>query len=205
MTSFFGGGGGADDAAEEARQREIERQEAIASGTKRVNSIFDTQFSPAFFQQRFQSALDFWLPQLQDQYTDAQRALTLALSRSGNLNSSVRAERFADLQQKFELQRQGIVDRARTGLNDEKSGIERARSSLISQLSSTADASGAAQQATNQARLLSEPPAYDPLEQVFQDVTAGLATAADVERRRRETIGATTFGPSRLSSAIVGG
>lgn len=206
MTSFFGGGGGgADDAAEEARRREEERQARIAEGTQRINTTFDSRFNPGFFQQRFQTALDFWMPQLQKQFTDSQRQLTLALSRAGQLNSSVRGEKFADLEEQFDLQSQAIQDRARGLLNEEKANIERSRSGLISQLSSTADASAAAQQANNQARLLSAPASFEPLEQVFVDVTSGLASVADAERRRRESLGAQVFGrPSGGSSFTVG-
>ena len=202
-SSLFGGGV-SNNAAEEARRAEEERQQRIAQGTQRVNAIFDEQFSPSFFQGRFQNAMDYWLPQLQKQHTDAQRQLALALSRAGQLNSSVRAQRFADLQGDFETQRQAVVDRARRSLQEEKANVERSRSNLINQLASTADAEGAATQAISQARLLSEPPSFEPLEQLVQDVTAGLATASDIERRRREAIGARSFGTTP-SSVIIGG
>lgn len=204
VSSIFGGG--VDSGADDARRREEERRQRIAEGTSRVNSIFDAQFSPNFFQERFQSAMNFWLPQLQSQFTDAQRDLTLALSRAGQLNSSTRGQRFAELGEKFELQRQALVDRARGQVNQEKADIERARSGLISQLSSTGDAAGAAQQALNQARVLSEPASFDPLEQLFVDVTSGIASVADVERRNRQQIGARVFASSpSQSSGIVRG
>jgi hypothetical protein len=55
------------------------------------------QFGDDFYSGRKQAYLDYATPQLNDQYGEAQRQLAFALDRSGMLDSSVRAQKEADL------------------------------------------------------------------------------------------------------------
>lgn len=178
----MGGGGKGGGAAAQARADEQARQEKIRQGTERIGSIFDSQFNDKFFDKRRQSYVDFAMPQLQDQYADTQKELTFALARGGNLNSSVRGEKTADLEKRYNLANQEIQDKALSQANETRSQVEGSRSDLVTMLNATGDAEGAANSAVTRATTLSQPTAYSPLSQLFADFTAGLGTQAALER-----------------------
>src|SRR5687768_6183488 len=160
--------------AERARREEQQRQKRIREGTTRVNSIFDSQFNPGYFEGRQQAYIDYANPQLEQQRDSAQKELTFALARSGLLDSSVRGQKAGELQQKYDLNKQQIADQALSYSGEAKSAVEDARAGLINTLNATGDAEGAASSAINRASALSKPAAFSPLSQLFADFTAGL-------------------------------
>ncbi len=178
----MGGKSGGNKAANQARADEAARQARIRQGTQRVGTIFDGQFNDDFFKGRQEAYIDYAKPQLEDQYGDAQKQLTFALARGGNLNSSVRGEKAADLQQRFDLTKQEITDKGLSYANEARSSVEGARSDLIGMLNATGDAEGAANSAVSRASTLSQPAAFSPLSQLFGDITAGLGQQAALER-----------------------
>ena len=165
-----------------ARADEQARQDRIREGTQRIGTVFDGQFNDQFFDGRRQAYIDYAKPQLEDQYGDAQKQLTFALARGGNLNSSVRGEKAADLQQRFDLTKQEITDKGLSYANEARSNVEGARSDLVGMLNATGDAEGAANSAITRASTLSQPAAFSPLSQLFGDITAGLGQQAALER-----------------------
>lgn len=165
-----------------ARIDESMRQEKVREGTNRVNNIFDGQFNEDFFNNRRQAFLDYAKPQLEDQFGDAQEQLTFALARGGNLDSSVRAQKSAELQKQYDLNQQKIADEALASATQARTSVEDARSNLISTLSATGDAEGAANSAMTRAAALSQPTQFNPLTQLFSDFTAGLGQQAALER-----------------------
>lgn len=198
----MGGGGKSSRASAQARADEQARQERIRQGTERVGSIFDSQFNDTFFDNRRKAYVDFATPQLQDQYADTQKELTFALARGGNLNSSVRGEKTADLEKRYNLANQEIQDKALSQANETRSQVEGSRSDLISMLNATGDAEGAANSAVNRATALSQPTAYSPLSQLFSDFTAGLGTQAALERANYYSGGQVG---SRYNTGLFGG
>lgn len=139
-------------------------------------------FNDAFFDQRRQAYTDYANPQLEDQYGKAQKELTFALSRAGLTDSSVRAAKFGELQQKYDLNKQQIADEAQSHANQARNSIEEARANLIQTLNATGDAEGTANMAVSRAQALSRPTAFSPLSQLFSDFTAGLGTQAALEK-----------------------
>jgi len=175
----------------------------LFGGTKTL-----TGFNPDFFSGRKQSFLDYANPQLDDQYGDAQRELTFALDRAGLLDSSARATKAAELQKKYDLNKQQIADQALSYETQAKSAVEDARSNLIATLNATGDAQGAANSAITRASVLSQPAAYSPLSQLFADFTSTLGTQAALEKANYYSGGQTgaryttgLFAPS--SNAVV--
>jgi len=179
------GNDGSDQAAAdaaEARRREAERAARIRAGASNINNAF-AKYDDGFFDNRRQSYLDFANPQLDDQFKDATRELTLALARSGILNSSAKSRRFGDLQTSYDNQSRAVSDKANEYVNNTRSAIELAKSDLLSQNQAMADPALAANLAANRATTATAMPAYSPLNQVFASVTEGIATQADLERR----------------------
>lgn len=167
--------------AERARQEEQARQDRIRQGTDTINSTFG-QFDDPFFGDIRQSYIDYARPQLDRQFNDAREQLTYALARQGTLNSSTRGEQTADLQERRDLNLQDITDQARQFETDARNNVERARADLLTTLQATGDAEGASNAALSRASILSAPPSYSPLGQLFQDSTALLNQQAALER-----------------------
>jgi hypothetical protein len=198
-------GGGGEAAA--AREDEAKRQRSIRQGTSRVNDIFG-QFDDEFFNGRRDAYTAYATPQLEDQYGDAQKELTFALTRAGLLDSSVRGQKAGELQQRNDLLAQQIGDQALASANADRNAVEDARANLIATLNATGDATGVANQALTRASVLSKPQAYNPLTNLFADFTYGLGTQAALERANAYSGGATgvrydtgLFGPN--AGAVV--
>lgn len=173
-----GGGGGE---AKAARQEEAARQARIRQGTRKINRTF-RQFDDDFFGNASKAYVDFATPQLNDQYKDAGEELAYDMARRGLDDSSVNAEKNADLSKLFELNRQDIVDKGREYGTKLKGDVQDAKSDLITTLTATGDKAGAASAALARADALSDPPAYSPLTQLFADFTSTLGTQAGLER-----------------------
>lgn len=205
----MGGSNAGARAAEEARAAEQARQGAIRAGTQRVNNIFDGQFNDQFFDGRRQAFIDYARPQVEDQFGDAQEQLTFALARGGNLNSSTRADKSADLQKRFDIANQEIADKGLSHANEARNSVEGARSDLISMLNATGDAEGAANSAISRASTLSQPTGFSPVSQLFGDFTAGLGQQAALERAAAFSGGQVQpryntglFGPNRNAVSV---
>lgn len=149
----------------------------LFSGTEKTAA-----FDDAFFQGRRDAYTNYATPQLEDQYGKTQRELIFSLDRSGNLDSSARGEKMSDLQQMYDIQKQGVADKALSYETTARNSVEDARSNLIATLNATGDAEGAAKSALARSQALSAPPAYDPLGQLFTDFTNTLGIQAAQER-----------------------
>lgn len=171
-----------------ARQDEQARQQKIRAGTANVDSIFNTQFTPEFFDARKQGYLDYATPQLEDQFSKAKEQLTFALARSGTNDSSIRAGKEAELKQKYDLNRQQIADSALSYSGQARNSVEDARNNLISTLNASGDAEGAANGALSRASALSTPPSYSALGDLFAGFTSALGTQAAAERATAQSI-----------------
>lgn len=165
-----------------ARQDEQARQARIREGTAQISDLFDSQFNDDFFSGRRQAYLDYASPQLEDQYGKAQKDLTFALTRANLLDSSVRGDKVAELQQKYDLNKQQIADQALASETDARNAVENGRGDLIAMLNATGDAQGTVNSAMSRAAALSQPAAFNPLTSLFADFTAGLGQQAALEK-----------------------
>lgn len=172
----------ANEEAEKAREAEEARQAKIREGTGRINTIFDKQFTPKFYGEQSNAYKQYAMPQLNKQYEDAGSELTFDLARRGLTDSSIRADKSADLSELYTLNKQGTIDKAREFATNARGAVEDARNDLILTLQSTGDAEGAAKSALARAGALSKPPAYSPLEDLFLSFTSGLGAQAGLER-----------------------
>ncbi len=168
--------------AKRARKEEEARQGRIREGTTSINTKFDTEFDQSFFDRLRDSYVGYARPQLDEQFGDAREKLTYALARNGTLDSSMRTNQNADVQREYDRNLQDITDKGREYETTARTGVENARSDLISMLQVTGDAQGAANAALSRAKTLSQPPAYSPLGQLFTDFTSGLSQQAAFER-----------------------
>jgi hypothetical protein len=155
-------------------------------GTAVDSTPFDnggfTGFNDAFYNGRQQAYLDYALPQLDQQEAEARKKLVFALDRQGQLNSSTRAEREAELQRLTDSNRQGIYANAQGSANDARTNVEAARGDLINMLNTTGDVQGTVSNALSRATAMSQPTQFSPLSSMFDNFTSALGTQANAER-----------------------
>ena len=165
----FGGGKKPpkDNSAELARQEEEARQARIQAGESNIDAQFSQAFSPDYFNNYQTSYEGAYTPDLTDQYQDARKKLTYALSRSGNLTSSSGAEKIGALKGREVSERAAIRNRAMSAVNDLKSRVEHQRNDLYGMNRSAADPSSAAARAAAATGSLQASPTYSPLGDVF--------------------------------------
>ena len=189
----FGSSG--DGGAAEARKREEERQARVNEGAAEIEKVF-SQFDDSFFDKRRQAQMDYERPQIDDQYKDALGELAFALSRSGLRNSSVGATRRAKGAKDYNFQLQESAARGERSAADARSAINKAEQDLLTNNMAIANPTAAANAAISAAEANTALPKYEPLMDLFADLTEGLATQADLERRGKSRYQSGLFSPS---------
>lgn len=178
----FGGGPKVDDSiqrqqmaeAEAARKKEEEREARIKTGTAKLDTQF-AGFDDNFYNGRRNAYTGFYQPQLDDQFGQARDQLTYALARAGTLNSTLAADKQADLTKKYDVQRASILSQANDQVSAQQSRIGNEKSALVAQLNATGDADAVSNQALSRTQqLYQEQPAYNPLGDIFSGVAAGI-------------------------------
>lgn len=193
-------------AAEEARRKEEERQQRITEGTAQIDETFG-QFDDAFYDKFSGQFMDYYQPQLDDQFGDANDQLTFALARSGNLNSTHAADSRAELTSAYDDARAGILSEANAQTDGLRNSVTGEKSSLVAQLNATGDSERASNEATARAsQLFNSAPTYNPLGDIFAGITSGYA-AAQYGNQQQATWNRYTGGGTRSggSGRIVGG
>lgn len=197
---FFGNSG--PDPSVVARQSEERRAGRIREGTANINQQFEG-FNPEFFGEIEQSALDFFNPQLTEQFQGTREGVVKNLARSGNLSGSVGATTLGNLFAERAKQQARIGERARGIAGEAKAGVERNRASLIQNLSATADPFAAAQAAGASAASLSAPQQFSPLGDAFSRFSNLASPQIQAARAGIDTPFSGLFRPSGNSQTIV--
>lgn len=195
------GGSGGDTGADDARAEEEARQKRIRDSRASIDTIFDT-YDEDFYDRQRNAYLNYATPQVEDQFGDAMRELTFALSRSGKLDSALAARR--------EAKAQKMKDQAMINVNKQgddlvytmKGNMEKARGDLYDQASSLADVDAARTLAISNFDTTSKPPIYNPVTDLFVKVTEGMATQADLERRQKSRNDSGLFTTSDSSKTV---
>jgi hypothetical protein len=137
-------------------------------------------FNDDFFNAYKQKVLDYYQPDEQRQYNEAQRDLTYNLARSGMLNSSVAADKQGELAYQDALQKANIVANANAQEGNLKSQIQSNKQSLINQLYSTEDptlTANLAESSANATRL--QDPNLTPAASLFAPALTAVGSAVN--------------------------
>ncbi len=194
---FMGGGG--PDPAETARQQEIARAARVEEGTQSINEQF-AKFDDPFFEGIEKSALDFFNPQVTDQFNSTREALTKSLARNGNLDGSVGARGLGDLTKAFTTEQANVGEKALNISRDARANVEKNRANLIRDLSGTADPFAAANAAAASAAALSRPPEFSPIADLFSKFIDIGATQVVGANRGFKNPASTLFGSGSSGS-----
>ena len=168
-----------------AAAEEAARQKRIKEGLANIENVF-SQYDQDFYDQTQDAYIDYYQPQLEDQYQKGLQELQYALARSGRLNrSSTDAYKKAQAAQDMEFQKQDLASKALAAAGQSEADVQAAKEKMIKLNLANADPDLAASLSASQASLLNQPPKYDQLVDVFSDITEGLASREELENRRK--------------------
>ncbi len=191
-----------DNSAEIARQQEAARQARIDSGLTQIEDVF-SKFDDGYYGGVSQSYLDFYNPQLEDQYDDARRGLTLSLARTGNLNSSSGARKIGELTELFNKNQAQIGNQAVDVGHQARGSVESSRDELTNQLYASANPESAVDSALSRADFLSRPQVYSPLADAFGSFVDTVATGMLAEKQGYRGFNSGLFNLPKGGSAKV--
>lgn len=146
-------------------------------------------YGDPFFADIAKRYTDYYNPQLQEQYETARDQLTKTLARQGILQSSAGQGRFSDLLGEYQREQQQLTARGLGEAQRARADVEGLRSDLLSQVEAGMGGETAAAIARNRMAAMTQPKAYDPLGDVFQNVTGTLYSAAQAEKAGRQGLG----------------
>jgi hypothetical protein len=131
-------------------------------------------FDDAFYNKYKQSVLDYYMPQVNDQYTKAKQQAIYGLGRSGNLRSSAANDLYADLTKQNTINEAGVRNQADSAAGDLRSQVASERQKATSQLYATEDPEVATQQALAAVRDVNlKQPDLSPLSALFDVASIG--------------------------------
>jgi hypothetical protein len=195
-----------DNSAELARRQEEKRQADILAGRGKIDEAF-AGFNDPFYSGIEKAYGEYYFPQLDRQFQDANEKLKLKLASAGLLNSGKGAELLGDLQETYGIQRGQIASGAIDRRNQVRGDVERAREDLFALNQSAADPAAIAVQAQSRAGSLQAPRGYDPIGNAFADFIGNLAIPVAAERRGYPGTGTGIFAPKgsgKGSQRVVG-
>lgn len=189
----------ADKMARQQRADEVARQARVTAGMGQIDTAF-APFNDDFFKGRQQAYVDYAQPTLDRQTSEARRALTFALSRNDNLDSSSAVRKNTELDRAANEAGINIANQGLDQANQTRTQVENAREGVVSQLNATGDDSAASLAALRQARAIATPQGFSPLGQLFSSFLSGVSNITN----NSSTGYSGLFGPSALSYGGAG-
>lgn len=124
-------------------------------------------FGKDFYDKRTQDYLNFAMPQLQEQASQAEKNLTFKLANQGLTESGAADTLNLSLLNEINRQASGVASTGVQQAQDLQKQIEQQRSNLISQLEASADPGSATSQALSTAAQFSAPSVFQPVGNMF--------------------------------------
>lgn len=185
MTTLgLGGGSGSQPAYESAAAAEAARQARVDAGLEEIEGVFG-QYDQGFYDKSQDAYLDYYEPQLEDKYKKGLQDLKFALARGGRFGSSTEVGRKAKAAQDMGFQRQELASGAIQAADASEAAVNAAKKEMTNLNQINANPDLAASLSNQQAGILNQPAKYDPLLDVFGNITEGLAKREEIENRRK--------------------
>lgn len=193
-----------DNSAEIAAAAEAARQGRIAQGQTAIDDAF-SGFNDDFYTNYGNTYTGYYSPQLDDQYKDAVKRLTLQLAQSGNLTGSVGATQLADLQKYYDQQNLAITNQSNAAMQQLRGNIDNRKSVLYADNRAAADPGSASAAAASAAQALQPTAPSSPLANVFGDFFGNLGNAAAISNARQyqQGTGVQTYGGNNSGGSSV--
>ena len=189
LTNFFnallgGGSNNSQPAYESAAEAEARRQAKVDAGLKRIEEVFG-RYDQDFYDRSQDAYLDYYEPQLEDKYKKGLQDLKYALARGGRFGSSTEVGRKAKAAEDMGFQKQELASGAIKAADDSEAAVTAAKKEMTNLNQINANPDLAASLSNQQAAILNQPPKFDPLLDVFGNITEGLAKREEIENRRK--------------------
>lgn len=113
----------------EQRRLEQERTDKINRNVASIDQAF-SGFDDDFYGKASQNVLDYYTPQLQDQFEEAQKQAAFTLADKGLSDSSVAADKAGDLKSLFDRELSSIQSRAEEAANKARADVSTRQSNL---------------------------------------------------------------------------
>jgi len=152
----------------ELTKSQLAREKDILGAQTEIDKIFSS-FTPEFYEKRQKAYMDYTMPQLAEQYQEAQKNLTYSLANRGLLRSSSAGQLATGLQKELSKQEQGLVDTSFQQRQQLQGEIADQQSRLMAQAMNSMDPSSAAVGAMRTAAQYQEPSTVAPLGNLFAD------------------------------------
>jgi hypothetical protein len=204
LETLFGGGGGdgSQPAYESAAEAEARRQLKVDAGLAEIEKVFG-QYDQDFYDKSSDAYLDYYEPQLDDQFKDGLKELQFALARGGRFGSSTEVNRKADAAEEYGIQKNELASGAIKAANDSEASVTAAKRDMTNLNQVNANPDLAASLSNSQAGVLNQPPKFDPLLDVFGSITEGLAKREEIENRKKIRDRIENF-DNKSSATVVG-
>jgi hypothetical protein len=165
--------------AQEARDKENLRQARLNQGKTAIDNIFgNDNFGDPFYDKYKKAELDYTLPQLQTQYSDAKRTSEADLARAGLLRSGAAGWVQGKLTNQQGVNEAGLRAKADTDTAELRKSIAAQQQQAYNQLYATEDPTVAANTAASSAANAQlQQPNLTALGDMFKPIAIGLGSA----------------------------
>jgi hypothetical protein len=169
------------DPAEETRRAEEERVARVRETTNQVNSVFDQRFGPNYYSGLGDAYRQYYAPQIEDQFTKAQRATALRYADNADSSAANRttANLFGDKLRAQQDLESGVSDVQ----NNARREVEDKRGNLISLAEAGQSQEGTAAMARAAANSGLGRPTYSPMGDLFSRYTGELTRTAAAQNQ----------------------
>lgn len=186
----FGAKKAAEQAAAEARRtsadlkrQEAQRQANIKGGRTKIETAF-SRFNDDYFGNYTDQYLDYYNPQIDEQYTTATGKAAASFRDRGMGQSTVAAGGLANLFKDRSRARTQVANDAASAANQLRGNVENTKTNLYNLNQSAADPESANIRAQAEATALVAPPTYSPLGQVFAASLNSIGNAGSAYQNR---------------------
>jgi hypothetical protein len=163
--------------AAQQRADELARQNRINQSIAGINKTF-SQFDNDWFGAKKNDYLNYYAPQIDQQYGSAKQDTLFQLARQGLIDSSAGAKVYSDLARDYGNQQQSIQSGANSYEQQARSQVETQRNNLINQATATANpqaSASAANNAVGSLQMIQPQGGYSPLAGLFNTFAGAAA------------------------------
>ena len=166
---------GGSDTGSALREEQNKRDARIRAAQAGIEQQFQG-FDQDFYKSRQNAYLGFALPQLAEQYQEAQRDLTYSLAGKGLLRSGAAGTLSASLSKELGKKKQLVSDTAINESNTLRMDVQNEQNRLLAQAMNALDPGATVISARKSASQFTEPSTIAPIGKMFQDWTNTYAT-----------------------------
>lgn len=191
------------DAAALMESREMGRQRDVKIGQIGIDRNFE-KFNDQYYDGYKTDYNSHYMPQIDDQYSQAVDKMTAQLANRGVLESSAGAGGFAELGKQNAQARIDVANEGLDAANKLRGQVAQSKSNLYNLNEASANPQAVNAQAVGQATSIVAPPQYSPLGQIFATTLSNFAPfARNVNSNQKYSSYTSPFGAG--SSSVVKG